>query len=73
MNNEFKKQWKLLCIDLDTNTTSIAKEIGVAPPNLLKKIRNQTIKYVELSEILAAYDYRIEWVKSNKKKNDVDS
>ena len=73
MNNEFKKQWKLFCIDLEKNTTSIAKEIGVAPPNLLKKIRNQTIKYVELSEILAAYGYRIEWIKYNRKENDVDS
>ena len=73
MSNKFKEQWKLLCIDLDKTTTGIAKEIGVAPPNLLKKIRNQTIKYVELSEILAAYGYRIEWIKYNKKENDVDS
>lgn len=73
MNNEFKKQWQLLCIDLDKKTTDIAKEIGVPPPNLLKKIRNQTIKYVELIEILTAYGYRVEWIKSNKKENDVDS
>lgn len=57
---DFKKMWDNWLTDIDLHTADIAVQIGDKPPNLQKKIRQQTIRYVELANIVEKYGYSIE-------------
>lgn len=55
-----KKMWDNWLTDIDKHTSDIAIQIGDNPPNLQKKIRNQSIRYTELANIVEKYGYSIE-------------
>ena len=56
----FKKQWKKFLIDIDMSETHLANELGVKQATFNEKMRNATIKYIELSNIVEKYGYTIE-------------
>lgn len=56
----FKKQWKKFLIDIDKSETQLANELGVKQATFNEKMRNATIKYIELSNIVEKYGYTIE-------------
>ena len=56
----FKKQWKKFLIDIDMSETQLANELGVKQATFNEKMRNATIKYIELSNIVEKYGYTIE-------------
>lgn len=56
----FKKQWKKFLIDIDMSETQLANELGVKQATFNEKMRNATIKYIELSDIVEKYGYTIE-------------
>lgn len=61
MNKDtFKKQWKKFLIDIDKSETQLANELGVKQATFNEKMRNATIKYIELSDIVEKYGYTIE-------------
>ena len=57
---DFKQMWDNWLTDIDQHTADIAIKIGDKPPNLQKKIRNQSIRYTELANIVEKYGYTIE-------------
>lgn len=57
---ELKKQWRLFLLDNNTNTTQIAKDLNQHHQNLGRKIREGTIKYLELAKIVEKYGYSID-------------
>lgn len=57
--NDFEKMWKKFLIDVEKSETTIAHEIGTSPSNLNQKIKNHSIKYLELSNIVEKYGYNI--------------
>lgn len=63
---DLQKQWGCFLIDIGRSGTEVAREIGTSQQNLNKKIRNATIRYVELANILEKYGYEI----SIRKKSD---
>ena len=56
----FKKQWKKFLIDIDMSETQLANKLGVKQATFNEKMRNATIKYIELSDIVEKYGYTIE-------------
>lgn len=57
---DFKKMWDNWLTDIEQCTADIAIKVGDKPPNLQKKIRNQSIRYIELANIVEKYGYSIE-------------
>lgn len=57
---DFEKMWANWLIDIDKTGTDIAKDIGTSQQNLNKKIRNVSIRYIDLAEIVEKYGYSIE-------------
>lgn len=55
----FIKEWKKLLIDIGMSEAQLAKAVGQSPANLNKKIANGTIRFLELSEILEQFGYKI--------------
>ena len=55
----FQKDWKKFLIEIGKSETQLAKEIGQSQANLNQKTSKGTIKYLELSEIVAKYGYSI--------------
>ena len=61
MTNEMlQKMWKKWLIDIGKTETNVAEEIGRRQQNLNRTIKQGSIKYVELSEIVEKYGYSIE-------------
>lgn len=63
---ELKKQWKLFLLDNDTNTSQVAKDMNQYKQSLSRKIREGTIKYLELAKIVEKYGYTIDIRKKDK-------
>lgn len=57
---QFQKMWKKWLVDVDKSEAEIARENGMFQQNLNAKIKNGSMKYVELSEIVEKYGYTIE-------------
>lgn len=57
---QFQKMWKKWLIDVDKSEAEIARENEMFQQNLNAKIKNGSMKYVELSEIVEKYGYTIE-------------
>lgn len=55
----FKKEWKKFLVDIGKSETQLAKELDVKQATFNEKMRNATIKYLELSEIVEKYGYSI--------------
>lgn len=55
-----QKMWKKWLIDIEKSETYIADERGKKQQNLNRSIKQGSIKYVELSEIVEKYGYSIE-------------
>lgn len=67
MNKDlFIKEWKKFLIDIGMSETQLAKLLGMNPPNLNRKIKEGTIKYLELAEIVEKYGYTIDIRKKDK-------
>lgn len=64
-NKDFEKMWKKFLIDIEKSETTVAHEIGTSPSNLNQKIKNNSIKYIELSNIVEKYGYNIVIKKNN--------
>ena len=64
-NNEFQKEWKRFLIEIEKSGTQLAKELGQTQQGFNRKIREGTIKYLELSEIVEKYGYSISIHKDN--------
>ncbi len=62
---QFQKMWKKWLIDVDKSEAEIARENEMFQQNLNAKIKNGSMKYVELSEIVEKYGYTIEIRKNN--------
>lgn len=61
MNAEMlQKTWKKWLIDIGKSETNIAEERGKKQQNLNRTIRQGSIKYIELSEIVEKYGYSID-------------
>ena len=58
-NNEFQKEWKRFLIEIEKSGTQLAKELGQTQQGFNRKIREGTIKYLELSEIVEKYGYSV--------------
>ena len=56
----FIKDWKKFLIDIDKTEKEIAEETNQKQQNLNRKIKDGTIKYLELSEIVEKYGYSIQ-------------
>ena len=63
---EFEKMWKNWLVDIEKTGADIAKDLGTSQQNFNKKIRNQTIRFIELANIFEKYGYRLELVKDEK-------
>ena len=63
---EFEKMWKNWLVDIEKTGADIAKDLGASGQKLKKKIRNQTVRSVELANICERYGYRLELVKDEK-------
>lgn len=57
---QFQKMWKKWLIDVDKSEAEIARENEMFQQNLNAKIKNGSMKYVELSEIVEKCGYTIE-------------
>lgn len=57
---QFQKMWKKWLVDVDRSGAEIARENDMFPQNLNAKIKNGSMKYVELSEIVEKYGYTVE-------------
>lgn len=57
---EFRKMWDRFLVDIDGSTASVARDMDIPAPNLWQKIRNQTIRYKELADVVERYGYTIE-------------
>lgn len=55
----FKKEWKKFLVDIGKSETQLSKELDVKQATLNEKMRNATIKYLELSQIVEKYGYSI--------------
>ena len=55
----FKKEWKKFLVDIGKSETQLAKELNVKQATFNEKMRNATIKYLELSQIVEKYGYSI--------------
>lgn len=64
---QFQKMWKKWLVDVDKSEAEIARGNGMFQQNLNAKIKNGSMKYVELSEIVEKYGYTIEIQKNNQK------
>lgn len=64
---QFQKMWKKWLVDVDKSEAEIARENCTFQQNLNAKIKNGSMKYVELSEIVEKYGYTIEIQKNNQK------
>lgn len=56
---EFKKEWRKFLIEIGMSETQLAKELNVKQATFNEKMRNATIKYLELSDIVEKYGYSI--------------
>lgn len=60
MNKElFIKDWKKFLIDIGKNEKEIAAANNQKQQNLNRKIKEGTIKYLELAEIVEKYGYSV--------------
>ena len=60
MNKElFIKDWKKFLIDIGKNEKEIAEANSQKQQNLNRKIKEGTIKYLELAEIVEKYGYSV--------------
>lgn len=57
---DFKKMWRDFLMDINSTTAAVAQVVGDSPANLQKKIRNQSIRYRELADIVEQYGYTVE-------------
>lgn len=57
--DELQKFWKKWLIDIDSTETAVAKEMGKQQQNLNRSIKNGSIKFLTLVNILEAYGYNI--------------
>lgn len=55
----FIKDWKKFLIDIGKNEKEIAEANNQKQQNLNRKIKEGTIKYLELAEIVEKYGYSV--------------
>jgi len=55
-----RKDWQHFLVEIEKTGADVAREIGQSPQNLHKKIINETIRAVELNDILERYGYTLE-------------
>lgn len=67
---ELKRTWKIFLSNVDKSETAIAKELGMKPTNLNRKINEGTIKFLELAAILEKYGYCLEVKRLTQKRKD---
>lgn len=60
---DLKKEWKLWLVETNKSGASVARDIGQSTANLNKKIANDSIRAVELANILEHYGYTLKIVK----------
>ena len=58
-NKEFIKEWKRFLLEIGRSETQLSKEIGQTQQVLNRKIKNASIRYVELADIVEKYGYSI--------------
>lgn len=56
---DLKREWRIFLASIGKTESDVAKENGYNIPNLNRRINSQTIKYVELSDIVEKYGYSI--------------
>lgn len=54
------KQWKLFLMDINKTEVQVANEVEQTQQVLNRKIRKQSIRYTELSNIVEKYGYPID-------------
>lgn len=54
------KQWKLFLMDINKTEVQVANEVEQTQQVLNRKIRKQSIRYTELSNIVEKYGYSID-------------
>lgn len=59
MSKQLEKMWKVFLIEIGKSETEVAKENGYFPQNLNRRIKQGTMKYTELAEIVGRYGYSI--------------
>lgn len=59
MSKQLEKMWKVFLIEIGKSETEVAKENGYFPQNLNRRIKQGTMKYTELAEIVERYGYSI--------------
>ena len=59
MTDRLEKDWKIFLIEIGKTEREVAEECGYFPANLNRRIKSQSIKYVDLSEIVERYGYSI--------------
>lgn len=57
---DLKKDWQHWLIEIEKTGAEVARGIGQSPQNLNKKIASQSIRAVELNDILEHYGYTLE-------------
>lgn len=60
---DLKKEWKLWLVETNQSGAGVARDIGQSSANLNKKIANDSIRAVELANILEHYGYTLKIVK----------
>lgn len=67
---ELKRTWKIFLSHIGKSETAIAKELGMKPTNLNRKINDGTIKFLELAMIFEKYGYCLEVKRLTQKRKD---
>lgn len=62
---KFIKMWKNWLFDINKSEVDIAREIGLSQQAFNAKMRNTTIRYTELADIVEQHGYTIEITKKH--------
>ena len=57
---------KMLLLEHKKSETQIAKEMEVDQTNFNRKLKNGTLRYLEVEKLLDALGYELQWVKKEK-------
>lgn len=57
---EFNRMWRVFLAEIGKSGSDVARDIGITPGALNLKMRNATIRYTDLSDIVEKYGYSIE-------------
>lgn len=59
MEKNLEKVVRVLCVQSETDPSSVAKSIGIAPQNFLRKMRAGTLRFSEVVDAARAMGYKV--------------